>query len=98
MVSALLSLNLGLEKDYLLVSIGMYKTKEGLWYDSVGQRVSYFNWLPDQPDDLIGNQNFAGFRIDGFNENVGWEDYNGTYKLNVVCTKTAGHGKNKDCY
>ena len=92
--SALLSLNLDSETADVLVSIGIYKTIKGEWHDSAGQRLSYFNWLPDQPEDLSGTKNYAGLRINGVYENVGWKDYSGTYKLNVVCTKPAGHGKN----
>ena len=98
MVSALLSLSLDLENGQILVSIGIYKTKEGEWHDSAGQPISYFNWLPGQPEDLSGNKTYAGFRIDGVHEKSGWADYKGTYKLNVVCTKTTGHGKNNSLY
>ena len=40
-------------------------------------------------------KNYAGFRLDGAaNETGRWADYVGTDELNVVCTKTASHGKN----
>ena len=94
LVSALLTLDLSLDGDKTLVSIGMHKIKEG-WYDSTGQNISFFYWLPNEPDNLGGNQNYAGFRIDGVNETARWDDFNGADELNVVCTKTAGHGKNK---
>ena len=93
LTSALLSLNLDLEKADILVSIDIHKTKEGEWHDSAGQPISYFNWLPDQLDDLSENLNYAGFRINGINESVGWAKFSDTNKLNVVCTKKAGHGK-----
>ena len=93
LVSALLSLKLSPEGGETLVSIGIHETKLG-WYDSAGQRVSYSNWLPDEPDNPDGYQNYAALRIDKPNDSVGWADYTGTYQLNVVCSKTAGHGKN----
>ena len=93
LISALLSLDLDLQNSGMLVSIDMYKTKEGVWYDSAGQPVSYFNWLPNQPDYLSENQNYAGFWINKINETDGWAEYSGHNELNVVCTKPVGHGK-----
>ena len=95
LVSALLSLDLApSENGEILVTIGMVKTKEGLWYDSAGQLISYFNWLPNEPDDINGTQNYAGFSINGVNETARWADYSGTDVLNVVCTNKAAQGKN----
>ena len=94
LISALLSQDLDSENGNILVSIDIYKTKEGKWYDSTGQLLSYFNWLPDEPDDQDGLRDYAGFLIDGVNGTTGWADYSGSDELNVVCTKTAGHGKN----
>ena len=95
LVSALLSLDLvPSESGEILVSIGMYKKNEGKWYDSAGQLISYFNWLPDEPDDIDGTQNYAGFSIIGVNETGRWADYSGFETLNVVCTMRAGQGKN----
>ena len=88
LVSALLSLDLG----NIPISIGIYKTNKGDWYDSAGQLISYFNWLPNEPDNFGGNQTYAGFRID-INGSSRWADYSSTDELNVVCTKKAGHGK-----
>ena len=95
LVSALLSLDLASEDGETLVSIGAYKSKQGLWHDSVGQNVSYINWLPNKPDNLGGNKNFVGFRVDGI---AGCADYSGSDELNVICTKVAGHGKNKSLW
>ena len=95
LVSALLSLDLSLEDGKVLVSIGIHKTMEGEWLDSAGQLSTgyHFNWLPNKPDNLGGNQSYAGFRVDGLDTTARWDTYNGTDELNVVCTKTAGHGK-----
>ena len=93
LVSALLSMNLSSDSGKTFVSIGIHKTK-GIWNDIVGQRISYFNWLPGEPDFLSENLNYAGFRIDEGNESARWADYSGSDKLNVVCTKIAGQGKN----
>ena len=93
LIPALISLDLASEDGKTLVSIDISKTKEE-WRDSTGQPISYFNWLPNEPDNLGGSQNYAGFQIGGFNQTAKWNDYNGTDKLNVVCTKTASHGKN----
>ena len=96
LVSALLSLDLvPSENDEILVSIGMYKKNEGKWYDSADQLIFYFNWLPDEPDDIGSTQNYAGYSIIRVNETAGWVDYSGSNVLNVVCTNTAGQGKNK---
>ena len=92
LVSALLSMNLSSDSGKTFVSIGIHKTK-GIWNDIVGQRISYSNWLPGEPDFLSENLNYAGFRIDEGNESARWADYSGSDKLNVVCTKIAGQGK-----
>ena len=93
LVSALLSLNLSSKDGNTLVSIGMFKTKEG-WFDFEGQPITFFYWLPNEPEESKTNKkNYAGFRIDGVNEDSRWDDYIGTDELNVVCTKTASHGK-----
>ena len=95
LVSALLSLNLDSDNGNTWVSIGIQNTtKEGGWRDFTGQLLSYFNWLPNEPDNLGGDQSYAGFRIDGLNGIVGWADYSGVIKLNVVCTKR-GQSKGK---
>ena len=97
LVSALLSLDLAFEDGKTRnVSIGIYRSKEGKWYDSEGQLISYFNWLPDEPDNIDGNQNFAGLQISGVNESARWADYSSTNQLNVVCTKIASRGKKND--
>ena len=93
LVSALLSMNLSSDSGKTFVSIGIHKTK-GIWNDTVGQPISYSNWLPGEPDWLSENLNYAGFRIDEGNESARWADYSGSDKLNVVCTKIAGQGKN----
>ena len=93
LIPALLSLDLTSENGNVLVSIGIYKTKEGKWYDSTGQLTSYFNWLSDEPNDLSGKQSYAGLQINKVNESFGWAKHSGTNELNVVCTKRAGHGK-----
>ena len=90
LVSALLSLDLSSENGKILVSIDMHRTKEG-WFDSAGQLINFFYWLPNEPAD---NLNYAGFRVDAVNETARWDDYNGNEELNLVCIKTAGHGKN----
>ena len=102
LVLALRSLDLASEDGKTLVSIGIYKSKEGEWYDSADQLISYFDWLPGEPDnrwnstkkEFGGNQNYAGFLVDGVNDTSKWADYNRTDELNVVCAKTVGHGKN----
>ena len=93
LLRALLSMNLSSEGGKTLVSLGIHNSTEG-WYDSAGQLVSYFNWLPDEPDDLSGRKNYAGLEIDESNDSAGWADYSSTNELNVVCTKTTGKGKN----
>ena len=92
LVQALPSLGLASEDGNMLVSIGIYMTNEG-WRNSTGQIISYFNWLPDEPDNIDGNQNYAGFQINGVNGTARWADYSSTNQLNVVCTKTASQGK-----
>ena len=93
LVSALLSLNLDSENADILISLDIYKTKEGEWHDSAGQPIAYFNWLLDQLEYFSDNLNYAGLRINRTNESAGWAKYNSTNELNVVCTKRAGHGK-----
>ena len=93
LVSALLSMNLSSDSGKTFVSIGIHKTK-GIWNDIVGQPISYSDWLPGGPGFLSENLNYAGFRIDEGNESARWTDYSGSDKLNVVCTKIAGQGKN----
>ena len=85
-------MNLSSAGGKMLVSIGIHNSTEG-WHDSAGQLVSYFNWLPDEPDDLSGKQNYAGLLIDSTNDSAGWADFSSTDELTVICTKTAGQGK-----
>ena len=94
LISALLSLDLKSENGSILVAIDIYKTKEEEWHDSTGQPISYFNWLPDEPNDLSGNRNYAGFRIDLAHKSARWADFSTKNQLNVVCTKRANQGKN----
>ena len=96
LLSALLSLNLDSDSSSALVSIGIYKTKQGDWHDSSGQPISYFNWLSDEPDDLAGKRIYAGFRIDKAQRSARWADYSGIDELNVVCTKRPRQGQNKN--
>ena len=93
LVPALLSLGLASEDGNILVSIGVYMSNEG-WRNSTGQLISYFNWLPDEPENVGGNQDYAGFQINGVNGTAGWASYSGAAELNVICTKKAGQGEN----
>ena len=94
LVSALISLDLAFKDGKTRnVSIGIYRSKEGKWYDSEGQLISYFNWLPDEPDDIDGNENYAGFQISGLNASARWADHSSYNQLNVVCLKIASRGK-----
>ena len=43
LIAALSSLDLDSQNNETLVSIDIYKTKEGEWHDSAGQPISYFN-------------------------------------------------------
>ena len=96
LVSTLLSLDLDLDNGYTWVSIGIQNTtKEGGWRDFTGRLLSYFNWLPNEPDNLGGNQSYAGFQISGLN-GIGWADYSGMNKLNVICTRARGHSQGKE--
>ena len=91
--SALLSLDLDSENGNTIVSIGIYKTKEEQWRDFTGQLISFFDWLPNEPDNHGGNNNYAGLSINEINRTTPWADYNGTNEFNVVCTKISGQGK-----
>ena len=89
----LLSLDLPSEDGNALISLGIQnKTKEGGWYDSAGQLVSYFDWLPNEPDNLGGNQSYAGLRINKTSGTSGWADFSGSDKLNLVCMKPRSQG------
>ena len=94
MASALLSLDLASENGKTLVSVGIYTTEKGGWFDSAGRLISYFDWLPNEPI-LGGNQTHAGLRIDKASGNAGWAGYSATDELNVVCTKGQSKGKHK---
>ena len=88
LVPALLSLGLISENGKTLVSVGIQNTtEEGGWHDSSGQLISYFNWLPNEPDNDGGNQSYAGFQINGVDGNIGWADFRSVYVMNVVCAK-----------
>ena len=94
LILALLSLDLVSENGKTLVSIGIYSTKEGGWYDSESQLISYFDWLPNEPH-LGGNQNHAGLRIDRASGTAGWAGHSGADELNVVCMKGERQGRVK---
>ena len=97
LVPALLSLGLASKDENTLVSIGIHRTKDGGWHDYTDQLITYFNWLPNEPD-LIGDRNHTGLWIDRASGAAGWADYSGTEELNVVCMKCQNKGKNITCY
>ena len=94
LVSALLSLDLASENGKTLVSVGIYTTKRGGWYDSAGQLISYFDWLPNEPN-IGGNLTHAALRIDKASGVAGWAGYSAAEELkfvHLVCTKSDSQG------
>ena len=94
LVPALLSLDLDSKDRNTVVSIGMYKANDGGWRTFANQSVTYFNWLPNEPD-LVGNQNYSGLWIERASGTAGWADHSGSDELNVVCMKGRSQGENK---
>ena len=92
----MLSLDLASENGKTLVSLGIYTTKRGGWYDSAGQLISYFDWLPNEPD-IASNLTHAALRIDKASGTAGWAGYNAAVlkTVHLVCTKGESQGKPK---
>ena len=60
------------KENYLIIDISDAEN-EGIWIDSRGQQISYSNWRNNtlyyrllQPDNLNGNEHFAGIAVDLF--------------------------------
>ena len=97
MVSALLSLDLASENGKTLVPVGIYTTKRGGWYDSASQLISYFDWLPNEPN-IVANLTNAALQIDKASGTAGWIGYNADEELkliHLVCIKGESQGKHK---
>ena len=65
---------------------GTDETEEGIWLDSAGNDITFFNWRAEQPDNYNGNEHFLMYRS-GWGGT--WNDHTGTHTDAVVCQKPA---------
>ena len=65
---------------------GTDEAEEGVWLDSAGNNITFFNWRSDQPDNNNGREHYIMYRPgwDGL-----WNDHTGTHTDAVVCQKPA---------
>ena len=63
---------------------GTDETEEGIWLDSYGNNITYFNWRSDQPDNNGGNEHYLHYRP-GWGGL--WNDHVATHTDHVLCQK-----------
>ena len=63
---------------------GTDQETEGIWLDSTGNNITYFNWRSDQPDNNNGNEHFLHYRPGWGGK---WNDHLASHKEHIVCQK-----------
>ena len=71
---------------------GTDEAEEGVWVDSNGDDITFFNWRADQPDNNNGNEHYLHYRPGWGGV---WNDHLATHNDHVVCQKPSF---GKDCY
>ena len=63
---------------------GTDEAEEGVWLDSAGNNITFFNWRGDQPDNNNGIEHYIHYRPGwgGF-----WNDHNEENVDHIVCQK-----------
>ena len=63
---------------------GTDEDQEGIWHDSAGNNITFFNWRVDQPDNNKGLEHYIHYRPGwgGF-----WNDHHGENVEHIVCQK-----------
>ena len=63
---------------------GTDEDTEGIWLDSAGNNITFFNWRGDQPDNNHGQEHFLHYRPGWGGK---WNDHWGTNVEHIVCQK-----------
>ena len=63
---------------------GTDQVTEGIWLDSAGNKITFFNWRGDQPDNNSGKEHFIHYR-GGWGGL--WNDHLASHNDHVVCQK-----------
>ena len=63
---------------------GTDEDEEGIWVDSYGNNITYFNWRSDQPDNNNGNEHYLHYRPGWGGK---WNDHLGTKVEHIVCQR-----------
>ena len=63
---------------------GTDEAEEGIWLDSSGNEITYFNWRSDQPDNNNCHEHFLHYRPGWGGK---WNDHLGTKVENIICQK-----------
>ena len=63
---------------------GTDQANEGDWRDSSNNKITFFNWRSDQPDNNGGNEHYLHYRP-GWGGL--WNDHHGTYTNAFLCSK-----------
>ena len=66
---------------------------EGMWVDSTGSKLNYFNWSAREPNNLEGRENHLHYWNQGTSRDGQWNDISGDNISSVVCSKTVVNGK-----
>ena len=61
--------------------------KEGEWRDSTGQLISFFNWQPGQPDNILKKEHYLHYHAWWGKK---WNDNPGSREENIVCQMKPG--------
>ena len=68
---------------------GTDEADEGIWLDSAGNNITFFNWRVDQPDNNDGLDHYIHYRPGWGGV---WNDHHGTHTDYVLCQKSS-YGK-----
>ena len=63
---------------------GTDEVEEGVWLDSAGNNITFFNWRGDQPDNNNGLEHYIHYRPGWGGV---WNDHHGTHTDYVLCQK-----------
>ena len=63
---------------------GTDEAEEGVWLDSAGNNITFFNWRGDQPDNNNGIEHYIHYRPGWGGV---WNDHHGTHTDYVLCQK-----------
>ena len=84
--------------DPVLVALGATDViDEGVWVDSTGSKLTYFDWPPTEPNNMNGAEHYLHFHQPWKVEEGKWNDHVGSFTTSVICEKPDGKFREKKC-